>query len=314
MTMLTTKRALLGAAAAAAVLLGQATDVQAQSWKDQVKVFRYGILGGENEADRLTNFACFKEGLSKVLGVPVELYPASDYAGVMQGLLGDTLEAGGLGASGFAGIYIQDPDAVEPVVTQKQTDGSTGYYSVLYVRSDSPYKSVADLKGKSLAYADPNSTSGYLVPAFEMKRAGYDPQSFFGSTGFAGGHEQGVIAVVGKQYDSGVTWTSGIGEESQGFTSGNLRKMVEKGTLKMSDIRILWKSPLIPNGPELVRKDLPADLKAAYTQYLLELPKKDYACFKSTQGGDFADFVKVDVNFYEPIIELRKEQAKARRG
>jgi phosphonate transport system substrate-binding protein len=301
-------------AAAAALLLLSAGTARAQGWQDEVKVFRYGIMGGENAADRLTNFACFKDGLSRRLGVPVELYPASDYAGVMQGLIGDTLEAGALGASGFAGIYVQDPEAVEPVVTQKQTDGSTGYYSVLYVRADSPYRKVEDLKGKTLAYADPNSTSGYLVPSFELKRAGFDPASFFASTGFAGGHEQGVIAVLGKQYDAGVTWTSGIGDREQGYTSGNLRKMVDKGALKMSDIRILWQSPLIPNTPELVRKDLPAELKAAYKQFLLELPRADPACFKSTQGGEFADFVEVGVEFYEPIIELRREQAQARRG
>ena len=58
------KRALLGLAATlAAALMGAAATARAQSWKDEVKVFRYGIIGGENEADRLKNYACFKDGL-----------------------------------------------------------------------------------------------------------------------------------------------------------------------------------------------------------------------------------------------------------
>jgi phosphonate transport system substrate-binding protein len=216
-----TRKAVLGLATGlVATLTGFTAD--AQSWKDEVPVFRYGILGGENEADRLTNYACFQDLLGKELGVPVELYSASDYAGVMQGLIAGTLEAGGLGASAYAGIYIEDPDAVEPIVTQEQTDGSTGYYSVLYVRSDSEMDSLDALKGKSLAFADPNSTSGYLYPAYELKKQGFGPAGHFGSTGFAGGHEQAVIAVLNDQYDAGVTWTSGVGEYKDGYTSGNL--------------------------------------------------------------------------------------------
>ena len=93
--------------------------------------------------------------------------------------------------------------------------------------------------------------------SFELKENGYKPDEFFGRTGFAGGHEQGVVAVLNKQYDAGVTWTSGIGEFDKGYTAGNLAKMVEKGALNMKDIRILWKSNLISNGPNVVRTDLP---------------------------------------------------------
>jgi phosphonate transport system substrate-binding protein len=304
-----TRKAVLGLATGlVATLTGFTAD--AQSWKDEVPVFRYGILGGENEADRLTNYACFQDLLGKELGVPVELYPASDYAGVMQGLIAGTLEAGGLGASAYAGIYIEDPDAVEPIVTQEQTDGSTGYYSVLYVRSDSEMDSLDALKGKSLAFADPNSTTGYLYPAYELKKQGFDPAGHFGSAGFAGGHEQAVIAVLNNQYDAGVTWTSGVGE----YTSGNLNKMVRKGALDMDDIKILWKSSLIPNSPEVIRQDLRADLKAAYKDFLVNRPTTDYECFKATQGGDYSGFHEVNHDFYQGVVELRQDQASARRG
>lgn len=304
------RRAILSAAAGlAAVLLGTATQAQ-----DAPTVFRYGILGGENEADRLTNYACFKDQLSAHLGIPVELYPASDYAGVMQGLIADNLEAGGLGASAYAGIAIEDPEAVEPVFTQKQTDGGTGYYSVVVTRADNGVEKLEDLKGKTLAFADPNSTSGYLYPAFELKEQGYDPASFFASTGFAGGHEQGVIAVLNKQYDAAATWVSGVGEYKDGYTSGNLNKMVRKGALNMDDIKIVWKSSLIPNGPEVVRKDLPADFKAKYKQFLADLPTKDYECFKAIQGGDYSGFAEITPGFYDGVIKLRRDTQASRRG
>lgn len=302
---------LVGLAAMTAVPLAvQAAD----DWRKAVPVFRVGILGGENEADRLKNYSCFKDILEARLSIPVELYPASDYAGVMQGLISKNLEYAGLGSAGYAGIAIQDPDAVEPLVTTEQVDGSLGYYSVMYVRADSPYKSLDDLKDKTLAFADPNSTSGYLVPSYELKAGGNDPKKFFGKTGFAGGHEQAVIAVLNNQYDAGVTWTSGVGEANKGYSRGNLRKMVDKGALNMDDIRIIWKSNLITNGPRVIRKDVPQELKDLMRGILVGLPIENRDCAEKIAGGKFNSFQPINHDFYMPIIEMRRELQKARRG
>ena len=124
-------------------------------------------------------------------------------------------------------------------------------------------KTLEDMKGHSLAWADPNSTSGYLIPSATLKAKGIklDDGAYFSKTGFSGGHEQGVVAVLNKQYDGAVTWTSGQGEKSEGYTRGNLRSMVDKKMLKMSDVNIIWQSGKIPNGPWAVRIALPAELK-----------------------------------------------------
>lgn len=308
------RRHLMGAAALALAFATADAATAQDAWKSEVPKIRVGILGGENEADRLTNYACFKDMLEADLGVPVELYPAADYAGVMQGLIAGQLEVAGLGASGYAGVYIQDPEAIEPLFVVRQVDGSTGYHAVMLVRADSPFQTLDDLKGRSLAFADPNSTSGYLVPSFELKDKGYDPKTFFGSTGFAGGHEQGVIAVLNNQYDAAVTWTSGLGDPAEGYSNGNLRKMVAKGALDMNDIRIVWTSDLIPNGPEVIRKNLPQEFKDRYKKFLADLPERDYDCFRITQGGDGEGFAEVDHSFFDIIVRMREEAAKARRG
>jgi len=229
----------------------------AQDWREDVPVFRIGLLGGENDADRLRDNACLQEDLAELLGVPVELFPAPDYAGVMQGLLADQLDYAQLGASGYAGIYLQDPEAVEPLFVSAESDGATGYFSVMYTLASSDITSIEDMEGRTLAFADPNSTSGYLVPRAELTRAGIDIDSYFAETGFGGGHEQAVVAVLNGQYDAGVTWVSGVGEPSEGYTRGNLRSMIDNGLLDMADLRIIWQSSQIPNGPIVVRSDLP---------------------------------------------------------
>ncbi len=268
--------------------------------------FRIGLLGGENESDRLANNECLIDRYEALLGVPVKLFPAADYAGVIEGLLGGTLDYAELGSSGYAAVYLEDPDAVEPIATTVQLDGATGYHSVLISRADSDIDTLDDMAGKVLGFADPNSTSGYLVPSVALPEQGYVIEDFFGSTVFSGGHEQNVLAVMNGDVDGGVTWTSGVGEWEEGFTSGNLRKMVDKGLLDMNDLQLLWTSPIIPNGPLVLRSTLPQDIKDIVTASMMAMPEDDPECFYAAQGGEFAGLVEVDEAFYATIIAARK--------
>ncbi|MDX0505107.1 phosphonate ABC transporter substrate-binding protein [Sinorhizobium medicae] len=275
---------------------------------EELKEFRVGIIGGENEADRLRNYQCLVDKLPAAIGVEkVSLFPAADYDGVIQGLLGGTLDYAELGASGYAKIYLAKADAVEPILTTVQTDGSTGYHSIMVARKDSGITKLEDLKGKKLGFADPDSTSGYLVPLVTLPEAiGAPVKEYFGETGFGGGHENLVLEVVKGNFDAGTTFGSGVGEFKDGYTSGNLRKMVDKGIVDMNDLVELWKSPLIPNGPIVVRTALNGDMKAKFKQFMMDLPKTDAACFSAIQGGDFTGFVEVNSEFYKPIIDARK--------
>ena len=82
--------------------------------------------------------------------------------------------------------------------------------------------------------------------------------------------------------------------------------MVDKGILDMNDLVELWKSPLIPNGPIVVRSSMNDDMKTKFKQFMMDLPKTDAACFSAIQGGDFTGYTEVNVDFYKPIIDARK--------
>ena len=289
---------------AGVALAAFATPVFAQ----ELDVIRIGLLGGENEADRLADNQCLIDKLPAALGVKeVKLFPAADYNGVMQGLLGGTIDIAGLGASAYAGVYLQDPDVVEPFLTNVQTDGSTGYYSIALARKDSGITDIKEAKGKRLGYADPDSASGYLVPLVTLPDTlGAKPDEFFASTDFGGGHESLILALLDGKFDVATTWGSGVGEFSEGYTSGNIRSMVDKGMLDMEDVVEVWRSPLIPNGPLVYRTDLPQDMKDKIVKFYSELPTTDYECFRSVENGDFKSYTPVTVEFYQPIIEARK--------
>ncbi|MBC7800302.1 MAG: phosphate/phosphite/phosphonate ABC transporter substrate-binding protein, partial [Gemmatimonadaceae bacterium] len=258
-------RRLTFAGAAAALLAGRASAQTAmpaagkRDWAAQVPTLRIGLLGGENETDRLRRNDSYRKLLEDTFGIPVRLFPAADYAGVIQAFGAKQIDMASMGSSGYAGAWIETNGNVEPLVVAVESDGSVSYRSVLVVRADSGINSIEDMKGRSLAWADPNSTSGYLIPSNEFRQAGIDtnPGKYFSRTGFGGGHEQAVVAMIQKQYDGSVTWASGLGDVKEGYSRGNLREMISKKLLNPADFKIIWMSRPILNGPLVVRKDTP---------------------------------------------------------
>ena len=186
----------------------------------------------------------------------------------------------------------------------------------MVTRKDSGITSLEQMKGHSLAWADPNSTSGYLIPSATLKSKGIDltDGAYFTRTGFAGGHEQGVVAVLNKQYDGCVTWTSGQGEKSEGYSRGNLRSMVDRGMLKMSDVNIIWQSGKIPNGPWALRTALPADLKKEFTDIMLDLPKSHPDIYVALEKGAGVGYVPASMDLFQDIIDLREAEKRGGRS
>jgi phosphonate transport system substrate-binding protein len=294
-------KTILGILAATTLLAGA---VQAQ----EIKEFNIGILGGENAQDRMTGHECFRLKVEEALGVPVKLFTPADYDGVIQGLLGGTLDFGWLGASAYAKTYLTDPEAVDVVLTKQNVDGSTGYYSFAFARADSGITSLEDAKGKVFAFADPNSTSGYLVPAAELTAAYGDLKQYFSEVKFSGGHEQTIVGVANGDFAAGVSWADGLGNWEDGYTSGAFRKAADAGLVDMNDLVQIWKSNLIPEGPVVLRRSLPEDVKAKVTQIVADLHETDKACAYNVAAGEAKDFVPAKHEDYLGIIDARKLQ------
>ncbi len=284
-------------------------------WAEQVPQLRVGLLGGENEADRLGRFGAYRDLLEATFGVPTRLFAASDYAGVQQAFSAKQIEVAALGASAYAGAWLDTNGGVEPLVTAEEADGSISYVAVMITRADSGITNLEQMRGKSLAWADPNSTSGYLIPRFALRRQGIavDGTGYFSRTGFGGGHEQAVVAVVQRQYDAAVTWASGQGDVNAGYSRGNLRAMVDKGMLDMRDMRIIWTSEPIVNGPHTARVDLPPAFKEDWKLFHLALPTAHPDIYRQVERGSGTGYREVRHADYELIVEIRREEAAARR-
>jgi phosphonate transport system substrate-binding protein len=271
--------------------------------------FNIGILGGENAQDRLTSQECYRAAIEAELGVPVKLFTPADYDGVIQGLLGGSLDMAWLGASSFAKIYLTDPDAVELALTKQNIDGSTGYYSIGFARKDAGIASIEDAKGKVFAFGEPNSTSGYLVPGAELKATYGELDQYFGEVKFSGGHEQTIVGVANGDFAAGVSWADGLGNWEDGYNSGAFRRAADAGLVDMNDLVQIWQSKLIPEGPMVVRAALPQDVKDKVIKLTADLHETDKTCAYGVAAGEAKDFVPVTLDEYQGILAARRLQS-----
>ena len=271
--------------------------------------FRIGILGGENAQDRLASHACLQTYTEEALGVPAKLFAPADYNGVIQGLLGGTIDMAWLGASAYAATYLSDPEAVEPVLVKINLDGSYGYHSIGFARKDSGVTSLDDMQGKKFGFGDPNSTSGYLIPSIEIPQAtgaSMENGDYFGEVVFTGGHEQTIVAVNNGDVDAGVTWADGQGAWEDGYNSGALRKAVDAGLIDMNDLVEIWRSKPIPEGPIVLRKALPDEVKATMTALVDGMYDADPDCTYNISAGESLGFDPIAHEAYLSIIDARK--------
>lgn len=298
------RRTLIGLGAAA--LLASAGAAQAQDWKAQYPEITLAVIPAENASTTTDRYTPLADYLSKQIGVPVKLRVANDYAAVIEGQRAGNIHIGFYGPASYARAVLTGV-GTEPMVVARHSNGLTGYYSVLYVKADSPYKTIEDLKGKTLALVDPNSTSGNNAPRYFLSKAGYDVDTFFGKAIFAGSHDNAVLALAQGTVDVAAnSWNS--------EDDSNLTRMLTKGVLKTADgapmkkddFRVIFKSEMLPEGPYSVLSSLPADLKASIQQAFIDMPKTDKAAFDALSDGKDIEFAPIGAKDYEGVIGMVK--------
>lgn len=237
-------------------------------WRASIKELRFGISSAENERDAIARIEPLSRYVEAKLGVKLRVYRSTDYAGVVEGLNSKHLDFASIGPANYALANKVMGNRIAPFARSLDAEGGDGYFSVVFVKTDSPYQSLDDLKGKSLAFADPNSASGFAFPNYYLKKAGFDPVKHFGRTGFSGSHELSVISVLNGTFDAAPTfWTSEL--------RGNIQRMEEKKMIPPGAVRIIWKSPRIPGSPWVIRTELPEGLRREFAAAILAMPQED---------------------------------------
>lgn len=224
--------------------------------EEQEKALNFGIISTESQQNLKPQWTPFLQDMEKKLGVKVNAFFAPDYAGIIQGMRFNKVDIAWYG--NLSAMEAVDRANGQVFAQTVAADGSPGYWSVLIVNKDSPINNLNDLlaKRKDLTFGngDPNSTSGFLVPGY------YVFASDFKRTVNAG-HETNALAVANKQVDVATNNTE------------NLDKLKTSAPEKLKELKVIWKSPLIPGDPIVWRKNLSETTKDKIYDFFMNYGK-----------------------------------------
>ncbi|HWA48099.1 MAG TPA: phosphonate ABC transporter substrate-binding protein [Dongiaceae bacterium] len=244
----------------AALSLTLAVGLGSAAQADDLKELNFGIISTESSQNLKTVWDPFLADMSKKLGMKVNAFFAPDYAGVIEGMRFGKVDVAWYGNK--AAMEAVDRAGAQIFVQTVAADGSPGYWSLLIAHKDNAMlNSVDDVikHGKEITFSngDPNSTSGYLVPGYYVFGLNkIDPKSYFKQT-VSGNHESNALAVANKQVDFATNNTE------------NLAKIEKNFPEKFKEIKVIWKSPLIPSDPIAWRKDLSDGDKAKIKDFFM---------------------------------------------
>jgi phosphonate transport system substrate-binding protein len=240
---------------AAAMLAGALATAKAETPTE----LNFGVISTEASINQKKNWEPFVEAISKATGLKVKAFYATDYAGVIEAMRFNKVQLAWFGnKSGMEAVDRAKGEVFAQVVSK---DGSTGYYSHVIVRADSPYTKLEDIlkcdKSINFGIGDPNSTSGFLVPtAYIFAAKDIDPKGCFKTVRNAS-HQANAMAVANKQVEAATN------------NSEDLQRLGVSAPEARKQIRVLWTSPIIPLDPLVWRKDLDPAIKTKLYSFLL---------------------------------------------
>lgn len=273
------------------------------SQEAEKKTFTIAYAPNESTTDSTDARSTLAKDLGKVINMEVKEIQASDYTAIIEALRTGKADMAYMGALAVA--MGAERAGVTPIVMKAPNgDKAQAVYHSVFVtqKNNSEINSIKDFKGKTIAFVDPDSTSGNLVPTSEIMKAFPDLHltnekihtngEFFEAVSFSGKHQAGLQAVIKGDVDIVPISDQIMASE---FKNGNADE---------NAVKVVHSSAAIPAEAMVVSKTVNEDLKKTLTKFLVEYNNKDY--FDKVIKKADARFVECSMEDYQPIVELYK--------
>jgi phosphonate transport system substrate-binding protein len=246
------------------------------------------LTPSQKPTDLLVAGEAFGAALGKLVGVPIRVTVASDYAAVVEAMRNKTAD---LAFVHPAGYVLANREAKAMIVAKDQWHGNTSYTSRIYVRKDSGVKTLEDLRGKTIAFVDPSSASGYVYPMVLLIEKGLvrnrDPKTFFKEFVFSGSHDAGLQALLNGHVDAFASFDQA-------------REQYLKDPAQRERLIFVAESAPIPEGGIAAREGLDPALFAKVRAALLSMKGPAYAPLLK-QLYDIDGFEPAEDREYDPV-------------
>jgi len=264
---------------------------QTLSSAPSVKPFYFAVSAMVSPARTLANFSELETYLAAKLSRPVKLKQRRTYAEINELLAQSRIQM----AFTCTGGYISGRrDFGLELLAVPVINGSSSYRSYIVVRKESSAKSLADLRGKVFAYADPLSLSGYIYPTARIKQLGYSRETFFRHDFFTESHDKSIEAVA-------IGLADGAAVDSLIFDA--LRQAKAPNAMKL---KVIEKSAEFGMPPVVVAPDIDHELRYKLLKVMLNMDK-DASGREVLRKLRMDRFILPDPALYRSAFLLNKE-------
>lgn len=250
-------------------------------------VLRFGV--GLYQPDKEKNDATYRplaEFLAKKLGREVKLYTVDTWEGLARSLAAGETDIALMGPWGYV---LANHTAGAQAVATILYDGKPEYFAIMITHPNSGIKSIADLKGKTFAFGDKGSTSGYLIPYHHFQKNGIDPDTYLGRV-LNTKHQAIEMQVTRGEMDAGADYNR------------NRDAMISEGLIKAENSVIFWTSDPLPNDAVAVRAELAKDRAfVAKLRAALESVGPELSRTPGLLPPRYTGFVSKENGYYRPI-------------
>lgn len=229
------------------VLSGLAAQAQA--------VFKVTAIPDESPTELARKAAPLVKYLEKALGRPVEFTPVTDYAASVEALVNKQVDLAWYGGFTFVQANVRSGGKAIPLVQREEDEK----FRSVFITSDPRIKTLADLKGKSVSFGSPSSTSGHLMPRSYLLQAHIDPDKDFKRVAYSGAHDATIAAVAAGKVDAGA------------LNISVWEKFVAEGKVDTAKVKVFYTTPGYFDYNWTVHADMPLALREKLTQAFLSL-------------------------------------------
>ena len=249
-------------------------------------VLTVGFIPAEDSRAMVRQSQAILDIVAKHTGMKIDTFVGSDYNATIEALRAGHIDVALLGPFSYVlATTVAQVEAFAVTVTARSMQPS--YQAIVIAGKDSNINSLNDLKGKTFAFVDPGSTSGFMVPSAAMVKLGIVPEKDFKQVMYSGGHDATIVAVGSGKVDAG------------SVADRIYERGCAKGLADCSKLKVVWTSPAIPNDPLLYRKALSDDMKKRIRDAFFSVKNLAFG-----EMGTVARFDPASDKDYDPLREI----------
>ncbi|WP_280769868.1 phosphate/phosphite/phosphonate ABC transporter substrate-binding protein [Salipaludibacillus daqingensis] len=255
------------------------------------EALKFAVVSILSLSETQRTYQPFIEYLEHELDRPVKIIQKQTYGEVRALFEEGKVDAGIVCA--YLAVIGENKEIMKGITTPIKEDSST-FTSYIIVNESSEAESLSDLQGKSMAFSDPLSYSGYLYAEYETFSAGYELDEFFGSTHFTYSHDNTIKSVSKGLVEAGATH------------SGVFDELKNQNNPIVDNIKIIEKGPYVGNSPVIINPDIDETLKKDLEKTILTM-HEDPSGEEALKLLGIMGFEPFNRDLFNPIQEMKDD-------